>query len=91
MHKKDFYKQIANQLQIEESTVTKVMDTALNALESNLKSGEKVVLTGFGSFEKRQSAARQGVNPATGEKIQIAARNRVAFTAGKRLKDSVNS
>jgi DNA-binding protein HU-beta len=91
MHKKDFYKQVAEASNHSMDDVTAVLDTALVTIEKSLRSGEKVVLTGFGTFEKRQTAARQGVNPSTGEKINISARNRVAFSAGKGLKERINS
>lgn len=52
--------------------------------------GEKVQLIGFGNFEVRERAARQGRNPQTGETIQIKASKVPAFKAGKALKDAVN-
>ncbi|PIZ26843.1 MAG: DNA-binding protein HU, partial [Chloroflexi bacterium CG_4_10_14_0_8_um_filter_46_9] len=54
-----------------------------------LKKGEEVVLTGFGTFSAKQRAARQGVNPRTGEKIQIPAVTVPKFKAGKALKDAL--
>jgi len=54
-----------------------------------LGSGEEVAITGFGTFRVARSAARMGVNPKTGEKIQIAASTRPKFRAGKVLKEAV--
>lgn len=54
------------------------------------KNPEKVQLIGFGTFEVRERAAKQGRNPKTGETIKIAASKSPAFKAGKALKDSVN-
>ena len=54
-----------------------------------LKSGEKVQLIGFGSFEVKERAARTGKNPATGATIEIPASKAPAFKAGKALKDAV--
>ena len=54
-----------------------------------LKEGDKVVISGFGQFEVKERAAREGVNPATGEKITIPATRVPGFKAGKGLKDSV--
>ena len=51
--------------------------------------GDKVSLVGFGNFEVRERAAREGKNPQTGEKITIAASKVPAFKAGKALKDAV--
>ncbi|MFH0906829.1 MAG: HU family DNA-binding protein [bacterium] len=65
--------------------VNAVFDTIM----STLSKGEEVVLTGFGKFSVSNRAARQGVNPRTGEKIQIAATKVPKFKAGKALKDAV--
>ena len=56
---------------------------------TELTAGEKVQLIGFGNFEVRERAARQGRNPQTGEAISIAASKVPAFKAGKALKDAV--
>ena len=68
-------------------------DTALNAfvdtLQTALKSGDKVQLLGFGTFEVKERAARTGKNPATGATIEIPASKAPAFKPGKAFKDSV--
>ena len=53
--------------------------------------GDKVQIIGFGTFEAKEQAAREGRNPATGEKIEIAACKRPAFSASQALKDKVNA
>ena len=69
-------------------------ESALNALVESItetmKKGEKVSLVGFGTFETRKRAARNGINPQTKKAIKIPATNAPAFKAGKALKDSVN-
>ena len=55
-----------------------------------LKTGDKVALIGFGTFEVKEVAAREGRNPQTGETIKIAASKKPAFSASKTLKDTVN-
>ncbi|MCR5263735.1 MAG: HU family DNA-binding protein [Clostridiales bacterium] len=60
------------------------------AISAALAAGEKVQLTGFGTFEVKERPARTGRNPQNGKAIKIAASKRVAFSAGKNLKDSVN-
>jgi DNA-binding protein HU-beta len=55
-----------------------------------MKKGQRVQVTGFGTFESRHRKAREGRNPQTGETIQIAASNTPAFKAGKGLKDALN-
>ncbi len=66
--------------------VNAVLETIATALEQN----EKVVLTGFGTFEVRERKARTGRNPATKEEIQIPASKAPVFKAGKSLKSRVN-
>lgn len=68
------------------ASVEAVLDTITNAL----KKGEKVALTGFGSFEVRKRAARTGRNPQTGASIEVKASNAPAFKAGAGLKSAVN-
>lgn len=66
-------------------TVEAVFDTITGALSK----GEEVAVAGFGAFKVSKRAARQGVNPRTGEKISIAATTVPKFKAGKALKDAV--
>jgi len=65
--------------------VEAVFDTITNALSH----GEDVAISGFGTFRVQKRAAREGRNPKTGEKIQIAASVKPKFRAGKALKDAV--
>jgi DNA-binding protein HU-beta len=73
----------------------KSSEAALNAtlatIEDTLKSDEKVVLVGFGTFEVRKRAARKGRNPQTSQEIQIPASKAPVFKAGKSLKDMINA
>ena len=66
------------------------VSATIEAIAEALKAGDKVQLIGFGTFEVKERAAREGRNPKTGETITIAASKHPAFTAGKALKDSVN-
>lgn len=66
-----------------------VIDIVLDSITETMKRGEKVALVGFGTFEPKTRAARQGRNPATGETIQIAARTVPSFKAGRALKDAL--
>ena len=61
-----------------------------DAIAEALKAGDKVQLIGFGTFDVKESAAREGRNPRTGETIKIAASKRPVFTAGSALKNSIN-
>ena len=63
------------------------VSTLLEVVKKTVKKGEDVSLIGFGSFSKVRRAARMGVNPSTGEKIKIKARNLPKFKAGKAWKE----
>ena len=66
------------------------LDALIEAIQDALKAGEKVQLIGFGSFEVKQRDARTGINPRTGEAVDIAASKVATFKAGKALKDALN-
>ncbi len=66
------------------------VDSLLAHITGALRKGETVTLSGFGTFKCVQRKARQGVNPRTGEKIKIKARNVARFTPGSRLQKAVN-
>jgi DNA-binding protein HU-beta len=66
------------------------LDAVLGAIQDGLKKGEKIQISGFGTFEVRHRDARVGRNPRTGEPVQIAASKAPAFKAGKALKEAVN-
>jgi DNA-binding protein HU-beta len=68
---------------------SELVNETLDAIRDALKAGEEVRLVGFGSFAVRTSAARTGVNPQTRAKIQVPAKQRVRFSAGKELADAV--
>ncbi len=67
-----------------------VIDATLAAVTGALQKGDKVQLIGFGTFEARKRAAREGKNPQTGKAIKIAACKVPAFKAGAALKKAVN-
>lgn len=67
----------------------KALDAALDAISEALRSGDKVALLGFGTFSVSERPARMGVNPATGDKIEIAAKKVIKFKPGAELADSV--
>ena len=70
--------------------IAQEVDNLLEALTEGLKKDKTVALVGFGTFDVKERKARTGVNPATGEKIKIAASKTVGFKAGKALKDEFN-
>ena len=66
------------------------VNAVLDVIEAELKKGEKIQLTGFGSFEVKAREARECRNPKTGETVMAAAAKRPTFTAGKAFKDALN-
>ena len=68
----------------------KALDAVVGAISGALKEGDKVVILGFGTFSVNERPAREGINPATKEKIQIAAKKVVKFKAGAELAAGVN-
>ena len=65
------------------------VEAVFDTIVKSLGRGEEVAITGFGTFRVVKRAARMGVNPKTGEKIQIAAATKPKFRAGKLLKEAV--
>ena len=88
--KQDLVNKVAEATDLTKKDSASVVDAMFKAIEEFLVQGEKVQLIGFGNFEVRERAARQGRNPQTGETIQIKASKVPAFKAGKALKDAVN-
>ncbi len=91
MNKTELIDAIAAQVNgVTKSNIAAVVDATVSAISGALANGDKVQLIGFGTFETRQRAAREGRNPKTGAKLKIAASKTPAFSAGKALKDAVN-
>ena len=90
-NKADLVAKVQELAQLESKAAAERSVTAvLEALVEGLKKDKTVDLVGFGTFEVKERKARIGVNPATGEKIKIAASKTVGFKAGKALKDEFN-
>lgn len=90
MNKSEMIKHMAEKAGINIAEAGTAFEAFCSGIIDTLKSGDKVTLTGFGSFSVSDRDARQGRNPQTGETIQIAARKVVKFSASKDLKDEVN-
>ncbi|HEY4498229.1 MAG TPA: HU family DNA-binding protein [Candidatus Paceibacterota bacterium] len=65
------------------------VDAVFDAISKSLSRGEEVAVSGFGTFKVTRRAARTGINPRTGEKVQIPAKTVPNFSAGKALKEAV--
>ncbi len=89
MTKTDLIDKVAKVTKLTKKDSGQALDAIINAITGALAKGDKVTLVGFGSFEVRKRAARQGRNPQTGKAINIPARKVPAFKAGKALKEAV--
>lgn len=89
MNKKDVIDSVATKTGHSKKDVEGFVESTLDVITDALQKGEQVAFTGFGTFSVSRRAAREGINPATGEKIQIKAVNVPKFKAGKGLKDAV--
>lgn len=89
MTKKDLIVLVAKKANLTNKASADAVSALLNGVRDSLKRGEKVVITGFGTFSIRNRSERPGRNPKTGEKIILAARRAPGFTPGKTLKKAV--
>lgn len=90
MNKTDLVNVVAAEAELSKKAAEAAVNATLDAIANALKSGDKVQLIGFGTFEVKAVAEREGRNPKTGETIKIAATKKPSFTASKVLKDEVN-
>ena len=90
MNRNELAQQVAEQAGIEKSQATKAVDAVFETVAGELQNGGDVSISGFGKFSVSDRAARQGVNPATGEKIQIKASKAAKFSAASGLKSKLN-
>jgi len=93
VNKTDLIDQLAHSTSLSKADAGRAIDALFDVnkgiIAGTLKSGGKVQITGFGTFETRQRGARMGRNPRTGDRIEIPASVSPAFRAGKGLKDGV--
>jgi DNA-binding protein HU-beta len=89
--KSEFVDQVASRSGLGRKEAGAAVDAALETIQDALQRGSDVAFTGFGKFSVSERSARQGVNPATGEKIQIAASRVPKFTAGSQLKSAIKN
>lgn len=90
MNKTELIAAVAEAAGVSKKDAAAVVDATFDTITAKMAAGEKVQLIGFGTFEARERAAREGLNPQTKEKVAIAACKVPAFKAGKALKDNVN-
>jgi DNA-binding protein HU-beta len=90
MKKTELIAAVAEQSGLSKKDAEKALSATLDTIIKTVAEGDKIQLTGFGTFEQRQRNARTGVDPRTGNTIEIAASKVPAFKAGKGFKDIVN-
>ena len=90
MNKNELVRAIANKAGLTLKDAANALDGFIGAVSDGLNAGEKVQISGFGSFELKCKPAREGINPKTGAKIKISASKIPAFKFGKAYKDSFN-
>ncbi len=89
MTKAEVVDQVAEQAGLSKQDAANAVDATLNVIQDALVRGSEVNFTGFGKFSSAERGARQGVNPQTGERIDIAASKVPRFSAGSGLKKTV--
>lgn len=90
MNKTDLVNVVAAETGVSKKDVDAVIAATLSAVTEAMKAGDKVQLIGFGTFEAKEVAEREGRNPKTLEVIKIPACKKPSFSASKSLKDAVN-
>lgn len=91
MNKEALVKAIAEKANQSQKDAKAFLDATLEVVTETLRDGDKVTLVGFGTFQVKERAAREGRNPRTGKPLKIPAKKAPVFAAGKGLKDAVAS
>ena len=89
MNKAELVALVADKVDLTKKATEEVIDILFDTISETLATGEKVVISGFGTFEIRTRVARTGLNPRTGEEISIPQQKTPAFKTGKVLKNMV--
>ena len=91
MTKADLISVVNTKTDLKKKDVEVIVNATLEAITEGLKAGDKIQLSGFGSFETKDVAEHTGRNPATGESITVPAGKKVSFSPAKAMKDAVNN
>jgi DNA-binding protein HU-beta len=90
MNKSQLIEAVAADSGLSKTESTRAIESLLGTVTKTLKKGDQVIITGFGKFSVVKRAARQGVNPRTGERVKIKASKAPKFSAGATLKQAVS-
>lgn len=97
MNKKELAANLAKKSGISQAKAMEVLNAIFDGdpdrgiISSELNSGKKVTIPGFGTFATKERAARKGTNPSTGKKIEIPARSYTFFKPGKTLRENISN
>ncbi|MGU7369502.1 HU family DNA-binding protein [Bacillus cereus] len=91
MNKTELIQKVAMESELTKKDASLAVDAVFQSIQHALQNGDIVQLIGFGTFEVRERAAREGRNPHTGEALTIPASKVPAFKAGKTLKEAVKT
>lgn len=89
MTKNELIEKVAKKSSLTKRAAADAVNSTFNLIRDTLVRGEKIIITGFGTFLIRSRAARRGRNPQTGEIIQLPSKKTPGFTAGKTLKRQI--
>ena len=89
MNKTELIEKIAVGAELSKADAKKALEATIEAIKNALVEGDKIQLIGFGTFSVSEHPAREGINPATKEKITIAAKKVAKFKAGAELADAI--
>ena len=89
MNKTELIEKIAVGAELSKADAKKALEATIEAIKNALIEGDKIQLIGFGTFSVSERPAREGINPATNEKITIAAKKVAKFKAGAELADAI--
>ena len=89
MNKTELIEKIAVGAELSKADAKKALEATIEAIKNALVEGDKIQLIGFGTFSVSERPARDGINPATKEKITIAAKKVAKFKAGAELADAI--
>ena len=91
INKIDLVEEVYKKTNLQKKDSEKVVELFFEIMKGALSRGEKVMLSGFGTFSVKDQAQRKGRNPQTGEPLEIASRRNLAFKVSRALKDDINS
>jgi DNA-binding protein HU-beta len=90
MNKSQLIDAVASDSGLSKADTSRTIESRLDTVTKTLKKGDEVSITGFGKFSVVKRAARQGVNPRTGERVKIKASKAPKFSAGAGLKNAIH-